>query len=223
MKRFITSVLLFVVFVTNAQQKHSIEVTINTGMPFYTSLDKMDNLLTKHSYPTLANRLDWGNNLTGGGEFTFRFGRWGLKIGTLDAGLNSKMDANRHYYSGRSESYNLGLSYDWISKDIFIFSPYVVFGSQDSEIYLDYELKEGIVPTSLLIKGKESNVAFGGKLYVRVAHWHDTRLKLFLNIDTSYNASVSNTWRFDNMLVKSDDFNLSTWNILGGISLRFDL
>ncbi|ATA72127.1 hypothetical protein CGC49_01645 [Capnocytophaga sp. H4358] len=214
-------ILLFPFFAI-AQNGRSLEVTSLFGMPVYTSFDKIDNALVSRSYPALVAKLDKGNGLAGGGEFIFRFNRWGIKLGTLSANLSSSSNQDGHYYSGENEYTTFGVTYDVIANEIFTFTPYFGLGHQESEIYLDYEFKNSVTPTSLHIQGKEADFTFGGKFYFRVYHSNDKRFKIYLNADVFYKISYSNKWRFDNMLIKSKDFDLSTLGVLGGVTLRYD-
>lgn len=206
-----------------AQNQTSVEVNSFLGFPFYTSLKKIDNTLIANSRPALHANLDFGSNLKGSGYFVFRINRWGIILGGETAGIHTKPDKNGYYYDGDTESFQFGLLYDIVDNETFGISPYVTFDTQYASVHLDYEFKSGVVPTSLLITGRESGVTLGGRLYVRISHWKDKKYTLFFNTDVHYKQVYSNKWRIDNQLIKSNDFNLSHVGALVGVSFRIKL
>ncbi|MDM8161106.1 hypothetical protein QUH73_14875 [Labilibaculum sp. K2S] len=222
MKHYYLLLLLSIISVTvTAQQneKYAIEFSASTGVGWYTSLDDVDKKLNDMGHPSLTKDMDILQ--TGGGNFTFKMNKWGFIIGGYSYNIKTSPNSDKHYYDGSSETYELGLSYDLINADWFTFSPYITVGTEDAEIFLDYKFQDGVTPTSLSIVANESNITTGGKFYFRVKTWEKDRLQLFINTEVSYKFSMDGTWRFNNMLIDSDDFNLSNVSAMGGLTLRY--
>jgi len=207
--------------IASAQQtkKYAVEFTASAGISWFTSLGDIDKKLNDMGHPSLTKDMDILQS--GGGCFTFKVNKWGIIIGGYTYNIKTSPNYNDYYYDGTSETYELGLSYDVINSDWFTFSPYVTIGTEEAEIFLDYNFKDGVTPTSLSLVASESNITAGGKFYFRVKTWEKDNLQLFINTEVSYKLSMDGTWRSNNMLINSEDFNLSSLNTLGGLTLRY--
>ncbi len=201
------------------EKKYSIELNANYGLNSFTSLDDIDVQLEKLGYPSLAGNLDFCENV--GSSFIFRIKRWGIMVGYHSYGLSTAVNSNGKYYDGVVKSSLIGVSYDAVKAKWFILTPYINFGIQNLEMYLDSKLDGYVTPTSLAIKANEPNVNIGTLLYFRVGNWYDERLQLFINAEMAYKFSLEGEWRFDNKLIDSSDFNLSHLNTGAGLSLRY--
>ncbi|MFV0290107.1 MAG: hypothetical protein ACK5IJ_04300 [Mangrovibacterium sp.] len=221
MKQFLLffSLLLMTIAGRSQDSKYALEITSVAGVSWFSSLSAIDSKLTANSFPSLTNDLDLVQS--GGGHFTFKIKRWGILAGGSTYNISSKANANGHYYNGTSESYDLGVSYDVIQAKWFTFAPYFCLGEHNALIYLDYEFANNVNPTSLRITARESTCTFGGKCYFRVGAWKDYKWQLFINGEVFYKLSVNGTWRFDDKLIDSEDFNLSNTSVMGGLSLRY--
>lgn len=224
------SLVLFCNLVIKAQEnvaekkksKYSIELNTSFGITLFTSLKDLDKTLNRHLYPSLISKMDAIENTSGGVSITLRRNRWGLIFDSSFTNISSSPDENKHYYSGETESFNIGVLYDVLKTKYIILSPYITLGSNTSEINLDYKFEQGVTPTSLLIKSRETAFNFGFKSYFRVGAWSEEKWQLFLNLNTYYNQSLTGSWRLNNMKVESKDFNLSNVGILGGIVLLYE-
>ncbi|MDO5608941.1 MAG: hypothetical protein Q4G08_10860 [Capnocytophaga sp.] len=223
MKRLLLILLIPITFIGTAQtdRKYSVEITGNFGVAWLTSFEKIDNALAARNFPAFERNMKVIQK--GGGVLTFRINKWGVMLGSGSSILETKADANRYFYNGTIENEFVGVSYDLLSHKWFTFSPYVTFGYQENKTYLDYKFEDGVVPVSLKIEGKESNVTLGGKFYFRFAKWSEERWQLFFNADVHYTHSFEGTWRLDNERINPKDFNLSQIGTLAGVSLRYRL
>ncbi|ATA89910.1 hypothetical protein CAPN001_05910 [Capnocytophaga stomatis] len=169
----------------------------------------------------MSEKLNSFGITQGGVTLILRRNRWGFLLETSASHFKTSENEAKHYYSGNSELYSLGVIYELFQKKIFTLSPYVTIGGQDAEIFLDYKFERGVTPTSLRITGDETNFTLGTRLYFRVASWNENRLSLSVNTDAYYRYSVSRVWRFNNMLIDSGKFNLSSFGFLAGLSVKY--
>ncbi|MFK8298598.1 hypothetical protein ACI76O_09460 [Capnocytophaga cynodegmi] len=223
MKKILFFTFVFVFGLINAQDnKYSVEFGADFGFINYTSIKQIDNKLVENNFPVLSEKLNSFGTTKGGGTLILRKNRWGLMFETHTSQFKTNQNQNKHYYNGSSEIYSLGVIYNLIEKSFFTLSPYATFGGQDAEIFLDYKLEKGVTPTSLRITGDEATISFGTKLYFRLASWKENRWNLSVNTNLYYTHSVSRTWRLNNMLINSDEFNLSSFGFLVGLSLKYN-
>ena len=201
------------------EKKYSIEFNANYGFNSFTSLDDLDVQFSSLGHPILVDNLE--NKYNGGGSFVFRIKKWGIMAAFQSYGLSTPAAANGLYYDGVVESSAIGVSYDVVSAKWFTLTPYLSFGTQDLDMYLDYKFETGVTPASLSIKANEPNINIGTLLYFRVGNWYQERLQFFINAEVAYKFSIEGEWRFDNMLIDSSDFNLSHLNAGVGLSLRY--
>ncbi|MDO5105993.1 hypothetical protein [Capnocytophaga sp.] len=224
MKRILFLTFTLVFGWVNAQNgNYSVEFGANFGITNLTDIKQIDSKLTDNTFPVLSEKLNVFGSTRGGATLVLRRNRWGLLLETYTSSFKTAKNENKHYYNGSSESYSVGVLYDLIQKNFFTLSPCASIGGQDAEIFLDYSLKQGVTPTSLRITGNEADFTFGTKLYFRVASWKDNKWSLSVNTDAYYKHSVSRTWRLNNMLIDSENFNLSSVGFLVGLSIKYQL
>lgn len=211
---FLSLVMLSFVSI-KAQSQYAIEFNAFSGISTFTSLDAID----KNLNTPLAKDLDFVQS--SGGSFTIKKNRWGIIMSSYQSNFTTSPNTEGYYYNGSSYANEIGVSYDLFTAKWFTFSPYITLGGQVANIYLDYQFKEGITPTSLHIEAREPNMTVGGKFYFKVKTWKEDKLQLFFNANVSYRYCLPGVWRVDNMLIDSSDFSLSNMNMQGGLSLRY--
>lgn len=224
MKYFLISVFILISLKEGFSQKKtlSLEVGVNVGAEWFSSIDKIDEQLINFGYPKLASNLNVIQ--AGGGNMKFRFGRFGIFTSNYKAYLYTEPDINKHYYNGTIYTSNLGFSYDVVQTNFFILSPFISAGGSRMDMYLDYVLEDGVTPTSLKIRGVSSGFLMGTSMYFKVKSWKDKKYQLFIMSEASYSIYsiyTNGVWRFNNMRINSQDFNLSSVNVFCGVSLKY--
>lgn len=205
----------------NAQNKYSLQYTTLSGVYWHTNLKGLDNQLSESSLPTFTGNQTI-NSLTTHSNIVFGINKWNVIAGISSYSIKTEANENGHYYSGRTTEIGFGVGYDVIKKEIFSLSPYLLLGTKKTSIYLDYELKEGVIPTNLHLQGSENTAVIGLRSYVRLKQWREAKWELFFNADVNYNHSISYKWRINNVLFASSDFSTSSFSVLLGLSIRYN-
>lgn len=213
---FAVFILCFNALVAQNKEKYSLEVGSNVVLSRHISHTGFNKVLNKYHYPNFSKQTLIGGET----RLTFRINRWGILTNMGFYGVQTPLNANKHYYSGEIETSSLGVSYDVVQKEIFTLSPFFAFGSKSTEMYLDYELSEGVTPTVLQIKGQESTALVGVRSYFRVSSWNDGRWQFFINVEGAYTSAMAGKWRFNNMLVSTKD-HFSSVDFSVGVTFRY--